>query len=175
MKSVIISRLNKRSIILVVAFIALYVCAGCIDTGPPPGKKLGTFREDGRLKFVDDDDTLCASIAIEIADTLQTRAKGLMGRREMDDTVGMLFIYDSADDRVFWMRNTPLSLDIIFVSENRQVINIAKRTQPLSDNQYRSQGPAKYVVEVMSGFSDRHEIGEGTRVRWQRNWTVTTA
>lgn len=168
MKSFRISRLKENAIIPALTFIVLCVYVGCIDSGPQASKKIEAFREDGKLEFVNYDGKVCASIVIEIADTSEARARGLMGRKAMDDRVGMLFVYDRADGRVFWMRNTPMPLDIIFVSENREVINIAERTEPLSDNRCRSKAPAKYVVEVMSGFSERHGIGEGTRVRWRR-------
>ncbi len=107
-------------------------------------------------------------MVIEIAETPETRARGLMERRGLDDTAGMLFIYDTTGDRTFWMRNTPTSLDIIFVSEDKRVVNIAKHTQPMSDTNYYSKGPARYVVEARAGFTDRHGIKEGTQVRWQR-------
>ena len=155
--------------VVILLFMLFYANAGSMDTDPAFVKKTATFRNDGRLEFVNHDGMVRASITIEIAETRATRAKGLMGREEMDDNVGMLFVYQRAGDKVFWMRNTPLSLDIIFVSEDGAVLNIAGRTLPFSDNKYRSKGPAKYVVEVLSGFCDRYGIREGTRVRWYRH------
>ena len=108
------------------------------------------------------------TIIIEIADTPKARARGLMGNRTLDDTMGMLFVYSTADDRVFWMRNTVMSLDILFISATNRVINIARQTQPMSDTRYHSKAPAKFVVEVISGFCDRHGIKEGALVRWVR-------
>ena len=141
----------------------------CTDSDTMNCKKIGTFCKDGVLEFVNSDGKELASINIEIADTLATRTIGLMGRTEMDYTMGMLFVFEMADYRVFWMRSTPLSLDIIFISEDKQVINIAQGTKPLSDSRYYSLGHARYVVEVLAGFSQRYGIGEGTKVRWQRD------
>jgi uncharacterized protein len=169
MKSVKKSRLNKSTMVVILLFMTVYANAGSMDTGPASVKKTATFRNDGRLEFVSHDGRVRASITIEIAETKATRAKGLMGREEMDDNVGMLFVYQRVGDKVFWMRNTPLSLDMVFVSEDGMVLNIAGRTRPFSDNNYRSKGPAKYVVEVLSGFCDRYGIREGTRVRWYRH------
>lgn len=159
-----LSRLNRCAIAPVLALGVLCVCAGCTD----PGNKAEVIREDGKLEFTRKDGTVLVSIVIEIAETPETRARGLMERRWLDDTAGMLFIYGTTGDRTFWMRNTPTSLDIIFVSEDKRVVNIAKHTQPMSDTNYRSKGPARYVVEVRAGFADRHGIKEGTQVRWDR-------
>lgn len=169
MKSVNRSHFNKNTMVIIPLFMLFYANAGSMDTDPAFVKKTAIFRDDGRLEFVNHNGMVRASITIEIAETRATRAKGLMGREEMDDNVGMFFVYQRAGDKVFWMRNTPLSLDIIFVSEDGAVLNIAGRTLPFSDNKYRSKGPAKYVVEVLSGFCDRYGIREGTRVRWYRH------
>jgi uncharacterized membrane protein (UPF0127 family) len=128
----------------------------------------GGIRADGKLDFISSEGRVLASIDIEIADTPRARATGLMGRRGLDDSVGMLFVHEKVAPRRFWMRNTPTSLDIVFVSENHRVINIAANTTPLSDTVYSSKGPALYVVEVRAGFCVRHGIGEGTLIRWRR-------
>jgi uncharacterized membrane protein (UPF0127 family) len=126
------------------------------------------IRPDGRLDFLDPSGSLLATVTIEIADTQQARSLGLMWRIGLDDTMGMLFIFEQARPLTFWMRNTPTSLDMIFVSADKEVINIAPRTRPLSDTVYSSQGAAQYVVEVPAGFCMRYQIRPHTRVRWQR-------
>lgn len=126
------------------------------------------LRTDGNLDFIRPDGSVAASIAIEIADTPRMRSIGLMFRRLFGDTHGMLFIFQTTEPQEFWMRNTPSSLDIIFIGESHRVINIAQGTTPLSDQIYRSVGPARYVLEVSSGFSDRHGIGPGTLIQWYR-------
>jgi len=137
--------------------------------GTTTGQPAAPIRVDGTLVFLRSDGTVRASIVIEIAETPKTRAKGLMGRTMPDDTMGMLFVYNRPRSRSFWMRNTPTSLDIIFISENRKVVNIARHTEPMSDHQYFSDGPVKYVVEVTAGFCKRYGIDRGTPVRWHRN------
>jgi len=123
--------------------------------------------EQGELQFLRQDGSTAVSITIEIADTPEARIKGLMERWSLPDLHGMLFIFDSPEVQRFWMHNTPLSLDMIFVDENRRVLNIAESTTPMSKQTYASRGPAKYVVEVRAGFSKRHGIGEGMTVQWQ--------
>lgn len=124
-------------------------------------------RQDGILEFVLADGRLAASITVEIADSPETRSRGLMGRHLPDFTAGMLFIYSREEPRSFWMHATPTPLDIVFVSEQRRVIHIAKRTLPMSDQTYPSTAPAKYVVEVRAGFTDRFGIKTGTLIRWR--------
>ena len=162
-----LSSFQKKRTIVVVSLITLSLLVGVACRGAASGKKFGTFREDGRLVFFDDAGAVRVAIVIELAATPAEKRKGLMGRHKMDDTVGMLFVYDRAADRVFWMRNTSISLDILFISEDRKVINIASHTVPDTEKRYRSTAPAMYVVEVVSGFCERYGIKQGTHLNWQ--------
>ena len=92
-----------------------------------------------------------------------------MGRELSDFSSGMLFVYQDVKPRNFWMHNTPTSLDLIFVSEDSCVVNIAQHTTPMSDQTYSSEVPVKYVVEVKAGFTKRYGITEGTKISWNFN------
>ena len=122
---------------------------------------------NGDLQFLRQDGSTVVSISIEIADTPEARIRGLMERWSLPDLHGMLFIFNSPEVQRFWMDNTPLSLDMIFVDEDRRVLNIAESTTPMSKQTYASRGPAKYVVEVRAGFSKRHGIAEGMTIQWR--------
>jgi uncharacterized membrane protein (UPF0127 family) len=100
---------------------------------------------------------------VEIADTRQSRARGLMHRVLPDDETGMLFIFPRAQPRTFWMRNTPASLDMLFADAERRIIHIARETMPMSDRTYPSKGAARYVLETRAGFAERHGIAPGDR------------
>lgn len=126
------------------------------------------FRTDGHLAFLTPERDTLTTIDVEIAETDEARMRGLMGRRSLPRRGGMLFIMDTADTTGFWMRNTPLPLDIIFVGPDSQVVNIAKRTTPYSDEVIQPDGPKKFVVEVRAGFTDRVGINDSTRVAWVR-------
>ncbi len=126
------------------------------------------FRVDGRLAFLGFGGDTLATIDVEIAEDDQARSRGLMGRRGLPQRSGMLFIMDAADTTGFWMRNTPLPLDIIFVGADSQVVSIAKRTTPYSNATIWPAGPKKYVVEVRAGFTDRIGIDDSTRITWVR-------
>jgi uncharacterized membrane protein (UPF0127 family) len=127
-----------------------------------------SIRKDGTLDFVYLGESIKASIAIEIADTTETQMKGLMGRSTLDDNSGMLFVFERIEPRIFWMKNTPFPLDIIFVGGDGCIVNIVESTTPMSTQSYRSAGPIKYVVEVRAGFAKRFQLDTDTCIRWER-------
>lgn len=126
------------------------------------------FRKDGELTFLDSN-RIVTKIDIQIAQTEFDRELGLMFRKSMDENQGMLFIFPDVQVRSFWMRNTIIPLDMIFIDSTKTILNIAKSTTPYSDNSYTSVGPAKYVLEVNGGFADRHQIRQGEKVNWLVN------
>ena len=80
----------------------------------------------------------------------------------------MLFIFNREEVQSFWMAHTPLSLDIMYVNADSQIVDIAKYTRPFSPSSITSEAPARFVVEVPAGFSDTHGITETDRVSWRR-------
>jgi uncharacterized membrane protein (UPF0127 family) len=125
-----------------------------------------TFTKEGELTFTDSLGTLKAKIDLEIADTEYERELGLMNRKEMGENQGMLFIFPKQDMLSFWMRNTLMSLDMIFVNQQRTIVTIHKNTKILSDQSYPASQPAMYVVEVDAGFCDKHNIKVGDKINW---------
>jgi uncharacterized membrane protein (UPF0127 family) len=122
----------------------------------------------GTLDFLHRDGSIKASISIEIANTREAQIKGLMGRSDLGINHGMLFVFKQTKIRKFWMKNTSVPLDIIFVGEGGCIVNIAESTTPMSGKDYWSSGPIKYVVEVRAGFSKRFKIDTSTCIRWRR-------
>jgi len=155
---------------LVIVFLEISLLSAC--TYPNQTLKINlqpaSIRKDGILYFVKPGESIKASIAVEIADTPETQTKGLMGRNALDDSSGMLFVFERIEPQKFWMKNTPLSLDIIFIGGDGCIINIVESTTPMSNHKYRSSGPVKYVVEVRSGFAKRFQIDTDTCIQWQR-------
>jgi len=128
----------------------------------------GSVRPDGTLDFVGPDGSRVVRIVIEIAETTETHSRGLMGRPFLRMTDGMLFIFERAELRHFWMKNTPVSLDMIFVDSEKQIVHVAESTLPMSTRTYSSLFPALYVVEVPAGFVKFFNIQAGMRIQWQR-------
>jgi len=120
------------------------------------------FTKHGELAFISraTSDTL-ALIDIELADTDALRARGLMFRESMPENAGMLFLMDFEQIQGFWMRNTYISLDMLFVNAEREIVTIHANTTILSERTYFSTQPALYVVEVNAGFSYRNNINVG--------------
>ena len=100
-------------------------------------------------------------VKVEIARTRKELAKGLMWRERMGRNEGMLFVFPAAEERSFWMKNTPLPLDIIFIDDSGQIVSISRNTRPYSEAPIRSDGPARYVLEVNAGFADEHRLSPG--------------
>jgi uncharacterized membrane protein (UPF0127 family) len=154
--------------VLICVFLVLLMIGGWSGPGDTAfGGAQTASPGDGELQFLRQDGSIAVSITIEIADTPEARIKGLMERWFLPDLHGMLFIFDHPEVQRFWMHNTPLSLDMIFVDQNRRIVNIAESTTPMSEQTYGSRGPAQYVVEVKAGFSKRHGIEEGMSIRWK--------
>ena len=101
---------------------------------------------------------------VEIADDPRERALGLMYRRAMPDDEGMLFDFGEEQPASFWMRNTYISLDMLFIRADGTIESIAERTTPLSEKSVPSKGPVRYVLEIKGGLSDELGIEAGDRV-----------
>lgn len=125
-------------------------------------------RPDGVVEMLLPNGSVAATLVVEIVETPEARARGLMGRALSDFTSGMLFIFEAAQPQTFWMRNTPGSLDMIFIDADGRVLNVAAHTTPMSDRLYASAGAALYVVEARAGFADRFGIRAGCSMRWKR-------
>ena len=105
-------------------------------------------------------------INVEVVREPRTRERGLMFRREMDEDHGMIFVFPQPDHQVFWMHNTILPLDMIFIRADRTILGIVKNATPETDDPREVPGNALYVLEVNGGFSDRHHLSAGDRVEF---------
>lgn len=103
---------------------------------------------------------------VELADTPEAQAKGLMFRTELGDFEGMIFPSETPEARAFWMKNTPLSLDIIFIGTDGRVQNIAADTKPYSLDSVKSDGIASGVLELRAGRAKALGIVPGDKVSY---------
>lgn len=101
-------------------------------------------------------------LTAEVADTAAEREQGLQNRTSLDDNAGMLFIFEEADTHSFWMKDTPLSLDILFLSSEKEIVFIEKNTTPLSTTLITPTSPVLYVLEVNAGYVEENglEVGD---------------
>ncbi len=104
---------------------------------------------------------------VEIADTPAERQMGLQYRRELADNHGMIFLFPDDESHAFWMKNTPIPLDIIFISAQRQIVGIVENTIPFSLDSRSVSGESRYVLEINGGLSKRYGFGAGDSVRFR--------
>jgi len=99
-------------------------------------------------------------VKAEIADTPLKQARGLMFRKLLPENEGMLFIFDNEDYHGFWMMNTSIHLDIIWINKDMEIVHIEKNVQPcgILCPVYKPKEKAKYVLEVNAGFVERHRV-----------------
>lgn len=124
---------------------------------------------EGKIHFLDGQkgDTV-TFIRAAVADNFPERNRGLMYRYSMPEDVGMIFIFERKDYLSFWMKNTHISLDIIYVDENMLIVDIHEHTIPYSEEMIPSKIKALYAVEVNAGFCERHGIEPGDRITFRR-------
>ncbi|WP_152045709.1 DUF192 domain-containing protein [Aureimonas psammosilenae] len=103
-------------------------------------------------------------LEIELADTPQTRETGLMNRRDMPSHHGMLFEFGETRPVTMWMKNTLISLDMLFLDEKGVVTHLKERAKPESLDLIPSGGPVRYVLELNGGAADRYGVKIGDRL-----------
>jgi uncharacterized protein len=124
------------------------------------------FRKDGNLSIHLSQKPSPINIEIEIADDEAERMRGLMDRISMPEFAGMLFIFENDEPRSFWMKNTYISLDIIYINSDKEIVSIQKYTQPQTTFSVPSEKPAMYVLEVNAGFADKYGINTGDKIEF---------
>ena len=102
--------------------------------------------------------------SVEIAKTKEEREKGLIFRKELADGRGMLFDFSPQQDVSMWMKNTYVSLDMIFIQADGRILRIAENTEPMSERIISSGGPVTAVLEVVAGTARKDGIAPGDRV-----------
>jgi uncharacterized protein len=104
---------------------------------------------------------------VEIADTAGKRQMGLQYRQRLADDRGMIFLFPSESVQTFWMKNTPISLDMIFINRNRKIVGIVERAVPFSLDARSVTEPSQYVLEINGGLARRYGIQTGDSVRFE--------
>jgi uncharacterized membrane protein (UPF0127 family) len=133
--------------------------AGCSHgaTARPPTTPRVVLLPDGHAPV---------EVRVELARTAGEQQRGLMYRDRLADGAGMLFLFDRSRHQVFWMRNTYIPLDMIFISTDKRVVGVVERAEPLTDDPRAVDGDSQYVLEVPGGYAVANRIGPGTTVRF---------
>src|SRR5437667_4272540 len=102
-------------------------------------------------------------VSLEVAATPAERERGLMYRRSLAEGLGMLFVFDADGNQSFWMKNTLIPLDLLFIARDGTVVGIHANATPLSTANIAVGKPSRYVLEVPGGWAARHGISAGAR------------
>jgi uncharacterized membrane protein (UPF0127 family) len=151
------------AIVLIIIFLPKKIAT---DTTVSPTAPM--FKKQGECTFTNRNGKSIVSIDIEVADNDSKREVGMMGRPTMDELQGMLFVLEEEQMASFWMKNTILPLDIIFINKRGEIVTICKNTTPFSEQSYSATAMTFLVLEVNAGFTDKYGIKEGDRISWKK-------
>ena len=107
------------------------------------------------------------AVTVEVAATPAQEAIGLMYRKELGAMAGMLFVFDTTREHPFWMKNTVLPLDMIFIGEDRKIVGIVKDAVPFTTTSRTVGVPSRHVLEVNAGFSEKHGVKTGDQLSFE--------
>ncbi|GAA4108158.1 hypothetical protein GCM10022393_03970 [Aquimarina addita] len=162
--------MKKYSIPLILAMIVSFTFS-CKETKE---KEIVTeeikFTKEASLSLYQVTDSVPVSIVnleIEIADNDYERQTGLMYRTDMKEKQGMLFICEAYEPQSFYMKNTLLPLDIIYIDEGFKIVSFQKNAKPLDESSLPSGKPAKYVLEINAGLADQWKLSVGDSISYQ--------
>jgi uncharacterized membrane protein (UPF0127 family) len=139
-----------------VAIAAIWVTVMAVSACQAQPKVTITTKEGRQVSF-----------QVEIADTPAKREMGLQYRRELAADRGMIFLFAAESPQSFWMKNTPLPLDMIFISRERKIVGIVEQTVPFSLEPRFVEGVSQFVLEINGGLSKRFGIRAGDAVRFE--------
>ncbi|HNQ43558.1 MAG TPA: DUF192 domain-containing protein [Candidatus Cloacimonadota bacterium] len=161
-------RISVISLILALAIISVMACKRENPKPPAEEKPKYSFRHDGFLEVRSSDGKYKTTIDIEIVEKETEILQGLKYRDKMDKNQGMLFIFEEVYYHDFWMQDTYMSLDMLFIDQNDEIFQIVKNTTPFSEERISPTKPNRYVLELVAGAADYHGIEETDRVIWYR-------
>ena len=168
-------QIKRLKNVVIFSFFAIVIISCNQTTKSPvneePAKTImePQFVKNGELLIISKDkkDTI-KKINIEIADEPEKREQGLMYRKTMADLNGMLFIIEKSEPQYFWMKNTILPLDIIFIDENKEIVTIQQNMTPYSEQSIPSYKNSMYVLEVNAGFCGKYSVKTGDIISYTR-------
>lgn len=105
-------------------------------------------------------------LTLETADTPEKLRAGFMFRNNIPDNHGMVFVHDREDVHSFWMKNTPLPLDMIFINNRKEIVGLVERASPYSLDTYSVPRPSCYVIETNAGWVQKNKVQVGQNVQF---------
>ena len=139
-------------VILAIIFSGLPLSGYCRGTG-------------AAMTITGDDGKERCSFSVEIASTAEQIVKGLMHRQSLKAKHGMLFVFARDEMQSFWMKNTYIALDMVFINNSERIVHIHRNAKPLDTRGISSRRPARYVLEINGGEADECRLTVGDRVK----------
>lgn len=139
--------------------VLLFISSGC-----RAGSEQAEGQRSRSLEILGRDGEVLVEVRAEIVSSPDATARGLMYRDEVPEGTGMLFVFPRSEVRSFWMKNTMISLDIIFIDQAGEIVGIRRNTEPFSEDSISVGVRSKYVLEVPSGYCTEKGIHRGARV-----------
>lgn len=133
----------------------------CLLTAAAEAGADGARCADDRIRLLSGDTV--ASFSIEVVRTPPERARGLMFRPSLARDAGMLFVFDPPQPVSFWMKNTMIPLDMVFIDDTGRVVNVEANAVPYTRTPRRSEGPVRAVLEVNGGLAETLGIEPGAQ------------
>lgn len=128
------------------------------------------FNKEGTLQlYKPGTDSIISTFDIELAEDDYETQTGLMHRGSMQNNQAMLFIFPDVKTRSFYMKNTLISLDIIYIDDTQKVVSIQKSAKSMDETSLPSKAPAKFVLEINGGLSEKLNIAEGDSISFSKN------
>jgi hypothetical protein len=129
-----------------------------------------SFKKEGMLHLKKrNTDSIIKKLDIEFAEDDYETQTGLMYRTKLDTNQGMLFIFPNEQIRSFYMKNTKIPLDIIYINEEQQIVSFQKNAKPFDETPLPSGAPAKYVLEINAGLSDEWNLEVSDKIEFKKN------
>ena len=160
-------QLSLKHLILVGCLVLFFNCKND-KSSTSKDKVVPSFKKEGVLSLKKaKSDAIITTLDIEIADNAYETQTGLMYRTELGKKQGMLFILENEEYQNFYMKNTKIPLDIIYIDENKQIVSFQKNAKPFDDTSLPSEAPAKYVLEINAGLSDEWQLEVGDKIEFE--------
>ena len=155
---------------LAFSILSLYNCKDSSNSEKKSLTKEITFTKEGQLTLMNaKTDSIIAKLDIEIADDEYQTQTGLMYRHSMAQNQGMLFVFNDSQVRSFYMKNTVIPLDIIFLNGKKEIVSIQKNAKPFDETSLPSDAASEYVLEINAGLSDLWKLEKGDKIQYTKN------
>ncbi len=158
----------KKALIILVSGCFFLVSCGNDSKKPTITKQEVSFKKEGELTLYKSTGEAVKVLDIEIADNDYETQTGLMYRSSMQDDRGMLFVFPKEELRYFYMKNTEIALDIIYIGADKRIVSFSENAQPLNESSLPSEVPAQYVLEVNAGLAEKWLLEVGDYVEWTK-------